>query len=332
MAILEERSHSLQSGFSVSGDPLPDEMTETTATNIEPGVECEAFVALKELAALVARRRGINTQAFTSKLLELYLSTETLRDIKEGSHSTKEAVHIECQTSEQEKADNGLTLQERRVQRLRSQPQMGDRRHFSFEPGDDQLSELNDRLRSPDYVRPKSPAGSQSTRSSDEDGFHFMLPQDGSVTTPMLTADVAKPSKIPSPVQRPSLSHVRRETSTSSMQTASSRYLNDDRRDSRTSVLTAVRKGSSGSVPRPHFTSRSSSINNLRQTEGQTKLQTGSLRSQASLATIAAIRAVEGNSPGKDGEQTQTVRCARSHTRLRNGPVPENDVPPQRRS
>jgi hypothetical protein len=101
------------------------------------------------------------------------------------------------------------------------------RRHFSFEPGDDTTYRKMQMELSPE----PSPNTQSETSAADN--------------------DARKPSKIPipSPVQNTSFGSVRRESSISSLQSASSKQRQDKNyRNSKSSVLTAFRESSSGSL------------------------------------------------------------------------------------
>ena len=100
------------------------------------------------------------------------------------------------------------------------------RRHFSFEPGDDFAFPTALAAHLPESV-PQSQG--HSTESSP------------------LSADAPKPSKIPSPIQQPAFGNVRREGSVPTLRSLDS-PVQDDRRDSRSSVLTVFRENSHGSM------------------------------------------------------------------------------------
>jgi hypothetical protein len=124
------------------------------------------------------------------------------------------------------------------LRRSRSQPPLKSerrrRRHFSFEPGDDDMEKYDSELVS---------HRTRSSTSSDDVAATASSHQ-GSVTKqlePQLSSDLQKPTKIPSPMQRPRLGSIRRDGLLPDMQ-------QDNRRTSSSSVLTAIRKNSSGSA------------------------------------------------------------------------------------
>lgn len=344
-------SPSVYSTFSVAGDTLPDEAdVEPAAVAVASGVECEAFVALRELAILVARRRGINADKFVSKLMNIYSVAEYVS--RDGSHSEP---RIDQENSIQltpieYNPDISKQHPKLSLRRYRSQPQLtshqGYRRHFSFEPGEDKLGMLNEDLKNHDLNRPKSPAGSQSTRSSDtHDALSDQRSEVASLRSYPLSVDT-KPSKIPSPLHRSRISRIRRENSTSSLQTMSSCHNPDDRRDSRSSVLTAFRSNSSSHLQQPQSTSstsRSDSNNDVREAESQhQRYKAGSLRLRNSTVALAAARAAgaasrsasesQSSSPAKKskGSFSMTSSARRSNITSERGIPYENAAPPKR--
>ncbi|KAF2278487.1 uncharacterized protein EI97DRAFT_456875 [Westerdykella ornata] len=242
---------------------MPAEVT------LEVGAEFEAFVALKELATLVARRRGLNAQDFVSKLMKLY-ETESDR----GSQTDDSSLSYQHKSADYNApvATGGEETHLHPAQ-LSIPPTM-DERHFSFEPGDDQLVLLTDKFREWDLTRARSPSGPQSTSSSD---FSENVTDDVAEASlrrvQTLSADVTiKPSKIPSPVQSP-LGRTRREGPTSSLRTTQNRGRLNDRPNSSSSVQTAFRDRSSkpneeliqnfkAAFPHVASTTRSQSIGN----------------------------------------------------------------------
>lgn len=337
---------SVDSGFTISGDPLPDEIDTPVVPTVDPGVECEAFVALQELATLVARRRGINTDSFVSKLMSLYSSEADKADDENKSECSEQHVAKE-DVSERVSASKGDDpLSSRRLRRFRSEPQLtadkNRRRHFSFEPGDDQLGVLNEQLREYEANRPKSPAGSQSTSSSaPDDPETDRLSERALSRTQTLDAEGAKPSKIPSPLNRPRMGSTRRENSTSSLRTVSSRYKHDNRRESRSSVQTAFRRDNSNmSMRGTQTTSRSNSYHDMLPGEGQAPGDfTGSLK-RTNVAALAAARAASRSASGYKisgpARDTNLITAdVFSTTQRRDGPwarSSENDAPGTRSS
>jgi hypothetical protein len=232
MGISTSVPHSIDSGFSRTGDPLPDEL-ESSAT-LDPGIDCDAFVALQELGSLVARRKGINTSQFINGLLQLLVMAEnTAEDNKEPElgHDTNGDYNNES-ASDDVNIDETLTPKHR-LRNFKSQPQLGSdqrrRRHFSFEPGDDKIRNLDD-----DTMPCRTIQRTSSTESTCSDLAHE---EQESSTLQMQP----KPSKIPSPVQTPGLGSVRSKNSLPGLQ-------HDHRRTSTSSVLTAFRQSSNASL------------------------------------------------------------------------------------
>ncbi|KAF1956770.1 hypothetical protein CC80DRAFT_504578 [Byssothecium circinans] len=128
-------------------------------------------------------------------------------------------------------SDNEVVVTPKRpIRHAQSQPLLGSaqkrRRHFSFEPGDD-FAFPKAQMETPlDLAQPSQPS---------------------SVDSSTLISDVPK-SKIPSPVQRPAFGSARRDGSMSSLQSLSNRLNQDNRRESKSSVMTAFRENSRGSM------------------------------------------------------------------------------------
>ena len=308
-------TNSVNSGFSGSiGDLLPDELTASTPTPLKSAVDCDAFVALRELGALVARRRGLKVDAFIESLMILF-SHASAEDSYPGYDQEQNSQPASLNThpggAGKPSIEKSLTPR-RTLRKFQSQPQLSSdqrrRRHFSFEPGDDRLHQLEE------ISKPlKAQHGESDSSDSDSESSDPTLESQLSKLDPpakILFADSQKPSKIPSPVQ--TLGRVRRENSTSSLQSISSRP-KDDRRDSRSSILTAFREKSSGSL-RLDSKSRSSSIHNLHAADSS--LSPGdslsSLRFHNSVVALAAARAADkmsasrGDSPARTRTRSST--------------------------
>ncbi|KAF2743672.1 hypothetical protein M011DRAFT_461511 [Sporormia fimetaria CBS 119925] len=299
--LLESPSDTLPGSVSPDGthsDPQPTLDGNPPDTAGDMGVECEAFVALRELATLVAVRRGINKEEFIANLMRLYSATEVNAEADEIGDGLQLKDHDAGQyASAQADATGTLLATEHNVRRFPSQPHLTLQRHFSFEPGDDELGTLNEKLKEQQVTRPKSPAGSQSTKSSDEDVGWERIPSDISWSrSQTLGVDPEKPTKIPTPVDRSIMSRPRRENSISSLRTVSSHLPSDDRRESkvsRSSVRTAIRSISSGSLPVQRSTSESNPLHDQRQTHVQLQSpNTDFNRSGISAAALAAARTV----------------------------------------
>jgi len=289
---------SVASGFSGgSGDPLPDEMAILEHTGMEPATECEALVALRALGTFVATRRGLEVNSFNHGLMMLFSQTRS---------AEKLMAHVEendTQTPRQKtSSDNGTyeyfdqSLAPRNTLReFQSQPQLDTnqkhRRQFSFEPGADQLEALTEELKTLD---------GEANESGSDDSDTPLLMRTGrpaldtrsirsTSSSQTLGADLGKQSKIPSPVQ--SLGRSRRADSASSIQSVYARP-QDSRRGSSSSVITAFRENSIGSM-RPELQSRNSSINSLRMPDSPSVLsnQHSGTGLRNTITAIAAARA-----------------------------------------
>jgi hypothetical protein len=291
---------SVTSGFSgSSGDPLPDEISTPSALT-DTTVECEAFAALRELGALVARRRGINADVFLDGLSKLLSDAQRHgpeAEVAEIARGPLQPKLVEEDQSSKLSYVDGMTTPSRTLRRFQSQPQLSSiyqhRRNFSFDPGQDQLEALQEDLT---HVASKPSYGDTSTSDT---SVGMREPQarpplrgmKSSSQVSVSSLESNKTSKIPSPSLP--CGRVRRENSTSSLQSVFTR-LNDERRNSQTSVLTAFRETPAGNL-RKDSNSRSSSFRNLRNTEVSSSLtdHTGSVRKRNSVAAIAVARAAE---------------------------------------
>lgn len=276
---------SVDSGFSGNGDPLPDEVDLLPVT-AEPAIDLEAYVALRELGSLVARKRGIDTNKFLAGLKQLYSTVPENFEHEPSYEAPGEEFNMRS-LDIVERPVKFPSTPERIVQHVRSQSLLGSaqrsRRHFSFEPGDDQLAALGRELKAHETE------GSTIWNEVDAAPGGQLLPSRSSLSR---NTDVQKPSKIPSPIQRPGLESVWRESSSSSVRTVLQRTDMEERRNSRSSVLTVFRQDSSGSLR--HVTqSRSGSVHTLRHGEGPSSDSAGSLRVRRNFAAMAAARAVD---------------------------------------
>lgn len=318
-------SHSLESEFSLKGDSLPDEMAPLPAS-LDPAIDCEALVALQELGILVARKKGINTDNFLNGLMQLF-TTQTNQNggiDEERVQKGEDTASLE-QSSDEYEAESLVLTPNRRLRQIRSQPLLGSeqrrRRHFSFEPGDDQLATLEEGLKSYELGEDTG-TDSQTVQSVAARALALDLESDDSRTPPQsLHVDLQKPSKIPSPVSRPGYGSVRRGDSTSSLQTVYARQYPEERRNSRSSVITAYRENSTGTL-RPVPNSRSSSVGNLRHEESQQADQSGSPPVRSDVAAVAAslIRPEKGTKDNPSaGSSIHTIRTGKVK--------PENESP-----
>ncbi|KAF2121955.1 hypothetical protein BDV96DRAFT_640028 [Lophiotrema nucula] len=211
-------SQSTYSDFSASGDQLPDERGNAMTQSTQPSTGHEKADDLHDLLSRVALQHGVDTEALLSHLVGVLASLDHLNPV--------------IDTENRMEKDDDLVVARRRAsdptRRQLNSVTMG-RRHFSFEPGDDQLTEENLRnlhmSGSPEIPpMPRLPqfVDSSSDSLSDESvGGH-------------VDAAPNRPSKIPSPIQGPLSGHAKREVSASSLQTVSGRPLleDDQRRDS----------------------------------------------------------------------------------------------------
>ena len=287
---------SVTSGFSGgSGDALPDEAGALGQTDMNPSIECDALVALRELGTLIARRRGLDSTSFIRGLTMLLSHTRAADAVVEHIEEKKSPL------SQQENAGTGklqgkqAMTPTRSVRKYQSQPQLSSqqthRRQFSFEPGADQLHALAEEARISDL----------DAHGSDSD--HSAAPLlvnatrrafDSRSIMSNLSAEFSKPSKIPSPVQ--TMGRVRREGSGSSLQSVYNTP-QDSHRGSRSSVLTAFRENSSGNL-RPALQTRNSSLQNSSVVNAPVVLQdqSGSTQVRNGAMDMAAARAAGSKS------------------------------------
>jgi hypothetical protein len=319
---------SIDSEFSVFGDPLPDEIEASKAALLGSEVECEAFVALRDLGTLVARRRDIDTDKFVEKLMLLFLTTneEDSRRIDLELRGDEEETLIVASSSPDEEMSEWTPIHH--LRRIQSQPHLSyddqrRRRHFSFETGDDQVEALENSI---DIYQSQETA--QETVSPE---FHhtFESQSEASLTRRQtLNAELQRYSKIPSPLRDHLFGRVRREISVSSIQSVSITPQSIDRRDSRSSIVTAIR-GSSRRL-RPQSASRGSSINNLRPADVRHVNElTGCLWIQSNDMALAAARAAENASAGLKNHTSpgnSKSRAARGSANVKS----KNDAPEQR--
>lgn len=280
-----ETNGTTESSFLERGDPLPDEV-RLPPTIVEFTTELDAFIALQELGTLVARKRGINTTNFLNGLMELYSIPPSEQELESGCHGeTNKVTYAKSLNCTVCSSESPLTP-ERASRQACSQPQHESaqiqRRHFSFEPGDDHISAMEDLARL--HTTELSSSSEEEELCSDGPAISLRFKS-------RLDTDLQKPSMIPSPISRPVRDEVRREGSDSSVRTGN-RKVEDTRRESSSSVLTAFRHSSSGSV-RPVPQSRSGSMNTLRRDENRQANSINGLGGAHNTAAVAAARAVE---------------------------------------
>ena len=239
---------STRSDMSQKSDSSPDDAGPSLVP-VNPGLECDAVVALQALGTLVARKKGINTDHFVDGLMHLLmLSEHVVEDSKETEMSRKpeESHGIESSGVGDDGEGDQLSTPKLRLRSSRSQPQLEiehkRRRHFSFEPGDDDIKKLEGNTTSSTTI---GPASSKDVVESDSARQHDTVTS----LERQMSSDLQKPSKIPSPLQHPGVGSIRRENSSPGVQ-------HDDRRTSISSIRTAFRQNSGGSVP---LTSRNES-------------------------------------------------------------------------
>jgi hypothetical protein len=261
---------SVTSGFSGSGDPLPDEVPTPSQAFVELTVDCDALVALRELALLVARRRGLRVDRFVDGLMLLLSPAD---DPTTGSDDDGLRLLLAKPADEDGMTKKAHTCEEisvvRHLRRFQSQPQLSSkhRRNFSFDPGEDHLQALQEE-QTPVAVKQRLDALPDSDPSSsatfrDADAKSPLRGLQSSSQVSVSSIDSNKRSKIPTPALP--LGRVRRENSASSLQSVLT-IPSNERRESRTSILTAFRNNSTGNL-QPNTSSRSSSFHNLRSAE-----------------------------------------------------------------
>ncbi|CAN9084261.1 unnamed protein product [Alternaria sp. RS040] len=318
---------SVTSGFSGgSGDPLPDEMAVLEHTGMEPATECEALVALRELGTLVARRRGLEVSSFNHSLMMLFSQTRPAERIAEGIEERDARPSRQGMGSNSGKPQYPDTsfAPRHNLRKFQSQPHLSTPqrhcRHFSFEPGADQLEALAEDFGALDGETNESGSDDSDTpllMRAERPALdtHSIRPTSSSQN---LGADLAKPSKIPSPVQ--TMGRSRREDSASSLQSVYARR-QDSRRESRSSVITVFREHPSGNG-RPEPQSRHSSINDLRASDSSTgsREQIGATRLHNSNMAVAAARAASDASQTSLSERS-SPRSFLSRTNNAGGPV-----------
>jgi hypothetical protein len=234
-----DSSNSAASAFSTPGDLLPDEIEQSTHTISDARVEGDAFVALRDLSILVARRKGIPIDHFFPKLMKLLAGEE---EVESRSESSDDAPTIALAKS---RGRNGRSPSLHPAGEAPSQPVLGPdevrRRHFSFEPGDDELSSLNRSL----SVNHAGGANSLSQRRPNlSSGVRIPLVEaEPEVLLAKKRSAVAEDrmrSRIPSPAQPNSMALGRRMAPSS----PSSALVSEDdmhRQNSSSSILTAIR-------------------------------------------------------------------------------------------
>jgi len=275
-------------------------------------LECDTFTALKELGALVARRRGLDVAGFVNGLMALLTSADTTEPVTDFLAGVDPNQNIEVQENRQGSADNRTPRLPLPISRSQSYQVLDQkhRRHFSFEPGDDQLRELETSNRTLDWLSQPQSTDSELSASADWhmptfDDTLRTSDDDSSLHLTSTSPNFPKPSMIPSPVQL--AGRLRRSNSTSSLQSAFNQDFRNGRHNSRTSIQTAFREASSTHVP-PISKSRNSSKLNLRAAESPLGLKDRlqSTAGRQSNAGLAAARAAESRSTKLSRSSTQS--------------------------
>jgi hypothetical protein len=278
----------------------------------------------------VARRRGLEQDSFNRGLMMLFSQTKpaTYSVVHHDEENVQTSLnHTGTKNSPTENA----VAQQRPMRKFQSQPQLSmqqkHRRQFSFEPGVDQLQALAEETRMPDAelhdvgsVCSDTPLLMYAARQVHDS--HFTM---STSSTQNLSADFGKPSKIPSPVQ--TLGRSRQESSASSLQSIHSRP-QDSRRGSRSSVLTAFRESSSGSL-RPSLNSRNGSIQSLRTADSPVSKDCISgtrLRNNVITTTAAAARVAGNKSQTSSSEDGSPKPSASRANKTEESMALENDV------
>jgi len=296
-------------------------------------LECEAFVALKELGILVARRKGLDVSQFVDGLMTLLTCAESRQDaIGPRAHHSQEN-EVTTADGSNHPAENVTPKPPSRKPRSLSNPEHDHtrRRHFSFEPGDDQMRELDANLHLYDALSQTDSTDSGFSSSSAFRLFDDGLETDDDDTTRLLASasgELPKPTMIPSPVQ--TVGHVRRENSISSLQSVFIKNFQDDRHNSRTSIQTAFREGASASAS-IKSKSRSSSSQNVHAAESPlgSKERLNSLANRQSNVALAAARAAEArsNDPSRSDTRLSTATSSSRKRRTAGQQRTENTNP-----
>jgi hypothetical protein len=195
-----------------------------------------------------------------------------------------------------------------------SRPQLDEdkrrRRHFSFEPGEDQVRAWNAEVIAGDISRAYGNVSDPVSSIFDKLGKESVeLATQGSASPYQIpNVELYNASKIPSPIQV--FGSVRREASISSLQSSQPRS-NDGRHNSQSSILTAYRENQNASL-QAASSSGSSSNNNLRDTHGSPspKDRPGTAFSRINVAHTV---------PGQNTDHTQ-------HTAKSRGVSPANSI------
>ncbi|KAH4221060.1 hypothetical protein HBI17_125340 [Parastagonospora nodorum] len=325
---------SVISGFSGTGDHLPDEMSSPISAMVEVAVDCDAIIALRELGTLVARRRGLETAEFIEGLMQLLSQPCVPNKRTDEEFGVSDTIPVRDGPGTKNTAIDDTTPQ-RTLRKFQSQPQLTSekrrRRHFSFEPGEDQLLALNEEMRENDASRYYDVSMKSSGPQLLSHPHESNADPSPEVSIPWQSAtqqDSHNASKIPSPVQV--YGSVRREESISSLQSATAKSA-DSRHNSLSSVLTAFRDNHNVNL-RPSSSSRSSSFNTQRSAEmsPSSRDRPVSTRAPSGVSILSADHqrpVSQGGNPARTIRPSKTSSLRASRTM---GPLTqENDEPDQ---
>jgi hypothetical protein len=291
------------------------------------------FVALKELGILVARRKGLEVSRFVDELMTLLTCADSCQDIIGPPTYHRQENEVTIADGCNYLAEDVTPRPPSRKPRSLSYPEHDHthRRHFSFEPGDDQMRELDASLHSYDALSQSDSTDSGFSSSSAFRLFNDGLETDDDNTTRLLAStsgELPKPTMIPSPMQ--TVGRLRRENSISSLQSVFVKNVQDDRHNSRTSIQTAFQEGA-GAIASIKPKSRSSSSQNVHAAESPlgSRERLNSLAHRQSNAALAAARAAEArsNDPSRSDTRPSTATSSSRKRRTAGQQRAENTNP-----
>ena len=149
---------------------MREEVDAQTNLMTKDGAECDAFVALRELSTLVARRKGLEISNLVDGLMALLTSENIVKPISEPSVCTGDT-HSPVAEKDGRVHSNIMTPRPppRRLQsHLQQAFEQKRRRQFSFESGDDQMRKLEVDLKAYDM---RSQTDSTDSESSSWSAF-----------------------------------------------------------------------------------------------------------------------------------------------------------------
>lgn len=167
---------------------------------------------------VVARRYGAEIETVFPKLMNLILGGEQLQkqvSAPEWMNWSLEKIMVQ---SDKLEVDSAVYSHERRLKCFRSQPWLisghSRHRHFSFAPGDD--TDISSRYQSASMYHPPPLKLRDYSFSSDAE-----TPRAGASVSkpPPLSSEARKPSKIPSPLNEPSMTRLREDSGPSLLTT-----------------------------------------------------------------------------------------------------------------